>query len=184
MFLFIGIIKKHKSMLFYIVGISSLLYLFTFQGGNVQHDYYQILILPTIAIFCGLGINFFIENKKIGGNYFLTLSLVVVAIISSFLFSYFRVKDFYAYNPETVEIAKIINTITEPDSVIVTDNVGDTTLLYLSDRKGYPAVTEDLKLLKARGAQYFVTGRSDVADQNKKIFQIVFESDKVFIFKL
>ncbi len=186
-FFMAGIIKKPlKSALFYSIGLSALLYLFTFQGGNVQHDYYQVVILPAVAIFVGLGVALFVQMGKKVANQTMLLASIIIIFAGSWMFSYERVKDYYNISDSLVSTAQAINLITEEDAVIVTDTVGDTTLLYVSNRKGYPAVTEDLHDLRKRGADYFVTDKPDVIVEVKKVpdFSVVFESNKATIFKL
>lgn len=186
-FFMAGIIKKpFKSALFYSIGLSALLYLFTFQGGNVQHDYYQVVILPAVAIFVGLGVSLFMQLGKKAANQTMLVASIVVIFAGSWLFSYERVKDYYNISDSLVSTAQAINLITEDDAIIVTDTVGDTTLLYVSNRRGYPAVTQDLHDLRKRGADYFVTDKPDVIVEVKKVpdFSVVFESNKATIFKL
>ncbi|HLD26726.1 MAG TPA: glycosyltransferase family 39 protein [Patescibacteria group bacterium] len=184
-FLIIGILKKpKKSYLFTSMGIGSLLYLFTFQGGNVQHDYYQIMILPILAIFSGIGSAFFIEKKTFFINQYLNSIVVIIIFILSFLFSYNRVKGFYDTNKDQSTIAHIIQFITPPNARIVTDTLGDTTLLYLADRSGFPAPTEDFDTLQKDGMEYFVTMQKDVAYHLKETYPLIFESDKVYILRL
>lgn len=184
-FLILGILKKpKKSLLFYWMGIGALLYLLTFQGGNVQHDYYQIIILPPLAIFSAIGINFLLQEKKIFQSIFLNISLILIVILFSIATSYYRIKNYYSYSSDLTNIAKIISTVTEPNSYIITDTTGDTTLLYLADRRGYPVIFDDLTKLKKQGMQYMVTMNKDTAETAKKQFSLIFESDKVYIFKL
>ncbi|HLC94184.1 MAG TPA: glycosyltransferase family 39 protein [Patescibacteria group bacterium] len=181
----VGIVKKHKkSLFFHSIGITSLVYLFVFQGGNVQHDYYQILILPPLAIFAGLGTRYIIYEKKTMGTLFIKISLLVFVFCASFLFSLYRMKGFYATNSGLVSIGKIVNTLTEKDAKIATDTTGDTTLLYLADRKGYPAPTKEFKDLEKDGIVYFVTMKKEAADSLKKTYPIIFENDTVYILKL
>lgn len=185
LFFILGLLKKpKKSLLFFFIGLASLTYLFTFQGGNVQHDYYQILILPTLSIFSGAGIAFLVENKKIFLSSFLNWSMIIIVLAFSFFFSYFKVRDFYSDNKDLVNIANIIRTVTEEEAKIVTDTTGDTTLLYLSKRRGYPAPTKEFNDLKKDGMEYFVTTKTEVAESMRDKFEIVFENDKVYIFKL
>lgn len=186
-FFMAGIIKKPlKSALFYTIGLSALLYLFTFQGGNVQHDYYQVVILPAVAIFVGLGVALFVQMGKKVANQTMLIASIIVIFAGSWLFSYERVKDYYNISESLISTAQAIKLITEEDAIIVTDTVGDTTLLYVSNRKGYPAVTQDLHDLRKRGADYFVTDKPDVIVEVKKVpdFSVVFESNKATIFKL
>lgn len=186
-FFMAGIIKKpFKSALFYAIGLSALLYLFTFQGGNVQHDYYQVVILPAVAIFVGLGVALFVQLGKKVVNQTMLIASIIVIFAGSWLFSYERVKDYYNISESLVSTAQAIQLITEDDAIVVTDTLGDTTLLYNAHRRGYPAVTEDLHDLKKRGADYFVTDKPDVIVEVKKVpdFSVVFESNKATIFKL
>lgn len=184
-FLLVGALIKPKKYLLHMIGLASLIYLFTFQGGNVQHDYYQTMILPAIAIFTGIGISFFFK----GDNLFMSRPLNFVVISAFLIFSvgmsYEKVKDYYHVSEDLVQIGNIIQTITPPNSLLVTDRDGDTTLLYLADRKGFPATTEPLAKLKSEHrAEYFVTAKTEVAEQVKKEFKLIFQGDNVFIFKL
>ncbi|OGK56953.1 hypothetical protein A3J15_03300 [Candidatus Roizmanbacteria bacterium RIFCSPLOWO2_02_FULL_38_10] len=180
-----GLIKKpKKSWLLHSIFVSSLIYLFTFQGGNVQHDYYQTFILPALAIMTGVGFGAIITEKRIFSNRILIIITMIIIFGFSFAFSYYKVKDYYSTDPNLIKIAKIINTVTPPNAKIVTDRDGDTTLLYLADRKGVAAVYEDLSIFKNKGFKYFVTLHEEIATEVKKQYKTIFENDQVFIFKL
>lgn len=182
---FIGALKKpKKSLLLILIGLSSIAYLLVFQGGNVQHDYYQTLILPAMAIFTGLGASVLIGEKKIFMNQFISICAVIAIIAASAFFSFYQIKGYYNVDGNLVNIAKIIDTITEPDSILITDRDGDTTLLYLTDRRGYPSQSEEVPAMKDRGAQYYVTLKRETADKLRPDYKLVFESDQVFIFRL
>lgn len=184
-FLFLGILKKQKNLLLHSIGLSALIYLFTFQGGNVQHDYYQTLILPALAIFTGVGVSLLFSEKKIFINPFISSFVVIAVYVASFAFSYYQVKDFYSFSDNLVKIGKIISTLTEPDARVVTDTSGDTTLLYLSDRKGYPAKNKEFDALKKDGMNYFVTYNKETGEQMKKdYFELIFENESFYLFRL
>lgn len=187
-FLFlIGLIVKSKRYFLHSIILSMFAYLFVFEGGNVQHAYYQIIIFPGLAIATGLGAGFLIENRsqfisKIG-----VFILIVLALGFSFLISFNLTKGYYGYPQSLVDIARFIDAKTNHNDKIVTDTLGDTTLLYLSDRKGAPAVFLGLPELKTKGYKYFVTLSKDVATQVKKeqpSFQVVGESNDFTMFKL
>lgn len=182
----LGVVKRQKTWLFYSFLASAFLYLFTFQGGNVQHEYYQIIILPVLALFAGLGSETLLENKKVFIHPIASGFVIFVLFVTSFYFSYMKVKDYYSYPQDLQQIANIIQTLTSKDDKIVTDTLGDTTLLYLSDRKGAPAVYKDLQELKKIGYKYFYTAKGDVIEQIKKEgnFEVTFENNKFALFKL
>lgn len=188
-FVIFGLVRKTASMkLIHAFGLSALIYLLVFQGGNVQHDYYQTIILPALAIYVGSGIGLLYKLKKVIHPLPLT-AVVAAAIVFSWFISYTQIKPYYAYSEDLISTARIIRTITPDDALIVTDTIGDTTLLYNADRKGFPAVTAPLSELKSQhGAEYFVTMNGEVADQvdadPENEFEIIFRNDNVTIFRL
>lgn len=183
-FVLLGVLNTKRNLTAISIGIASLLYLFTFQGGNVQHDYYQIMILPSIAVFFGIGINSLFNNRK-SLFQIITITVFCVSIISmSILYSWYSMSYFYGTNESLYNISQIIKTITPKESKIVTDTIGDTTLLYLSDRKGYPAPILSWEELKKRNMDYFVTMKEEVGEDLKNKLKLVLESDSVYIFKL
>ncbi|OGK28898.1 hypothetical protein A3D06_02460 [Candidatus Roizmanbacteria bacterium RIFCSPHIGHO2_02_FULL_40_9] len=183
--LIVGILSKiRKSFFLLTVGLSSLLYLFIFQGGNLQHDYYQIMIIPALVMFCGKGLTVLMAEKKVFTSQIFSAIVILCILAFSWFISYFKVRDYYAFDPNLIRIAGIIKTVTSPGDKIVTDTIGDTTILYLSGRKGYPAVTKDLDEIKKDGLSYFVTMNKSVADEIRKKKNPYFESDAVYIFKL
>src|SRR5690606_37142635 len=67
-FAIMGLFKRtfEKHFIFFIsFFVSSLIYLVVIARGDVQHDYYQIAIVPSLAILVGRGVDFLfsIEGK-------------------------------------------------------------------------------------------------------------------------
>jgi len=184
-FLLLGVLfqQKKNSHLSLIFMWSSLLYLFVFQGGNVQHEYYQILILPTLGLLIGAGSGYYFRQKK---NGFVIVRLLVILglFMLSSLFSYYQVKNKYDEQSHLVLIADVVKSLTTQKDLIVTDSQGDTTLLYLSDRRGYPAPYKELSVLKDQGAKYFVTQDLNYKNTLLAPAELIFENDQVLIFKL
>ncbi|MEX1052396.1 MAG: glycosyltransferase family 39 protein [Patescibacteria group bacterium] len=185
-FFILGIFYKQKKFFLYSILISSVLYLLTFQGGNVQHEYYQVLILPALAIFTALGVTYIIKYNRQFLSPLFSLIIGIFIFAFSYLISYNYVKSYYNYSTDLVNISKIINNITTPEDLIITDTVGDTTLLYLSERRGSPAPYSDLPTLKEKGYTYFATLNGEVAEQVEfqTSYEIVFQNEKFTLFKL
>ncbi len=185
-FLFIGLVTRQKKYFLHSIFFASLAYLFTFQGGNVQHEYYQVLIIPALAIFTGLGLFFFIQKNKMFLNPLIVIPVILTTVAFSILISWYRIKDYYIYNGDVVTISSIVKSITKPEDKIITETLGDTTLLYLADRKGAPSIFKDLTDLQNSGYKYLVTQRRETIDMVKSDFAypVVFENDKVAIFSL
>lgn len=183
-FALLGLITKNKKPLFYFFYLTSFLYLFTFQGGNVQHEYYQILILPSLAFAVGNGINFLLKTqKKIFLNSF-SLFFVFLIFILSFYFSFQLIKDRYSYPQDLINIARISQKFIPPEKKVVTDRNGDTTLLFLMDRRGAPAIYKEPLELKKLGYQYLITQNMEYFEKLKKEFKVVFESNNFGIVEL
>lgn len=184
-FLLVGAMTKLKTNFLHTILFSALLYLFTFQGGNVQHDYYQILILPALAIFIGVGVQYLIQQQKNFIHPFIKVPVILAVLLFSFAMSYYFVKDKYSYSSDLVKIAEIVQTLTPENEKIITDRLGDTTLLYLANRRGSPVLSDELAALKKKGYKYFVTLNTETIEKTKnQNFTVIFENDKFALFEL
>lgn len=185
-FFLLGIVRKYQRLFFHSLLVSALIYLFTFQGGNIQHEYYQVIILPVVAIFIGLGVDFLWNLKKQLISQYITIPITVIIFALSFFFSFYRVKDFYNYPQDLVNISRIIKSLTKENDKIITDTLGDTTLLYLSERRGSPAPYKEFAEFKKDDYRYFVTINPDVIKgilEQRKL-ELVFRNDKFALFRL
>jgi hypothetical protein len=181
---FVGILGKTKGYMLHSILGSAILYLLIFQGGNVQHEYYQILILPALALFVGLGVHYIYENRSALVSPMLAYPVILVFFLFSFFFSYYRIKDYYNVPLDLVQISNIIVTLTKESDKIVTDRQGDTTLLYLSNRRGSPALYKSPEEFKAEDYKYIVTANKDSIESLKKKYQIIFQNNEFTIVKL
>ncbi len=184
-FYFIYGIIKNNSWFVRIFLISMTAYLLVFQGGNVQHEYYQTLIFPAVSIITAAG--FYSFSKELKNK---TLSILIFIILFGFsiYFSFVKVKGYYRIPPDLVSYSKIIEKVTEPNSNIVTDRNGDTTLLYLSNRKGSAVLIEDINKLKQYNYKYIVLTNKDkkqeLIDKYSQNLKEVFTSDELTILEI
>lgn len=182
-----GIITKTKTHLPVMLLTSSLLYVFTFQGGNVQHEYYQILILPAVSIYYGLGIEFLYKHATHWIRKGLTLALALMLFAFGWFISWDKVHHYYYSLSDIPQFAKIVQTFVNPTDTIVVDTAGDTTALYAFDRKGSPGIYSDTFVMREKGYDYLFTYNQETADNLEKAdFQLkrVFENNKFVLFKL
>ena len=183
-FLILGTLLKQKNKFLTTILLASLAYVFVFQGGNVQHEYYQTLILPALAIFVGLGIDAVFQNKKVFSRPLAYFAIPLILALSWF-FSFYTVRNYYNYSTELVQTANIISSLTSPEDLIVTDTTGDTTLLYLAGRRGAPAVYKDPFELKNLGYKFITTNNFGMVDQlTEGNFELLFKNEKFAVFKL
>lgn len=187
-FLILGIIRKQKSFFSYTLLLTAVFYLVIIEGiGNSAFEYRQIILLPITAFFIGSGIEFpLIAPRKKMLSPILSRTIVFFLIVASILFSYMHVKDYYTISNELPQIAQIIKTFTKPEDTLVLDKNGDSTLLYLSDRRGTGRKHSEIPDLQSEGFDYLVTFNQEYTDYLKKQYQtvVVFENDKLTLFKL
>jgi len=120
-----------------------LLYFIIIAQGNIQHDYYQTLIIPSLAMLGGIG--YFYISQFV----FNSLPLKVIAIGSLFIlssyFSLTKIKDYYRINnPMIITAGTEAQKILPQDSLIIAPNNGDTTLLYHTGFFGWPTEIYDI----------------------------------------
>lgn len=160
---------------------SSLLYVFVMATGNVQHDYYQILIIPTISLFMGLGAALFWEK-----GFVFRLSATAIILLSLY-FGWNQVKDYFNINNPSIVIAgKKADTILPKDAKVIVPYDGDTTPLYYINRPGWPAFQDSVEGLKKLGATHliFVKPLKRDIDSFGREYQVVAQSPDYLIIKL
>lgn len=147
-------LKKKTGVLFWWL-IGSLTFLVVIARGNVQHDYYQQLLLPILSVLAGLGIHFLVTYKAL--NIFSRFLLIVILSGFTIAFSWFEVRGFFWINrPEIVEAGRTADRLLPPDAKVIASYNGDTTFLYQTGRQGWPLGFEiDDKI--AKGATHYVT---------------------------
>lgn len=181
---FIGVIAKYKNnWFFFSFLLSSLLYTLIVATGNVQHNYYQILIIPSVSIFLALGVNSLVNVPKQFASRFLSNSFLLVSLVFMYAFSWFEVRNFYNENLALVRAGKAIDEVTPKDAKVIAPNEGDTTLLYYTKRRGWASFSKPIDDLKRDGADYLVLFNPG-AQGVKKDYKVVLETDEFIIFDI
>ncbi len=186
--LFFGLIRKReaKEGLFFISFLfSSLLYLIVMARGNVQHDYYQILIIPSIAIFLGLGCEFVFKAANFF-NKWTSYTILLICILFSFMFGWFFVRDFFNINnPSIISAGKAVDNLTEKDAKIIANYNGDTSFLYQTKRKGWASFEKPLPEMIKIGASYLVLVNPKKEDYGlQKEYKIMSSTSDYILFDL
>lgn len=146
--------QKKEGWLFWWFGAGSLLYMLILAGGNVQHDYYQILILPTLVVFVAKGL-----SVLVSGEFSKPASIGLTIIVCAFMwaFSWYTIRTYYWINhPEIIEVGKEVDRLLPKDAKIIAPYNGDTTFLYQTKRNGWP-IGFSIKDKIILGAQYYVS---------------------------
>ncbi|OGG28818.1 hypothetical protein A2971_02680 [Candidatus Gottesmanbacteria bacterium RIFCSPLOWO2_01_FULL_46_21] len=141
-------VAKNKEWISRLWLIGALFYLIIVATGNVQHDYYQILLLPVIAVYTAKGFAYLLRQS---------LVLAFVSFVFMLAFSWFTIRTYYWINhPEIVEAGREADKILPPDAKVIASYNGDTTFLYQTNRQGWPIGFEIDKKIKM-GATHYVT---------------------------
>lgn len=164
----------------------SILYVTIFATGNVQHDYYQILIMPTTAIVFGIGADYLFSLKKEIKGISLGKSALVILTISAFYFSWQQVKDYFNINNRSIVIAgNAVDKLIPKDAKIIANLTGDTSFLYQTRRSGWASFEHPIPEMVKLGASYLVlVNPTDEDLQLGKTYKIVSKTDKYVLFKL
>jgi hypothetical protein len=111
--------------------LGAILYIVVFATGNIQHDYYQIPIMPIIAILLAIGISKAQSlTKKI---------VMAVCILFMLAFSWYQIRGNYQINHYAiVNAGKAVDRVTPKDAIILAPYNGDSAFLYQTNRRGFP----------------------------------------------
>ena len=132
-----------------------ILYFIIFAGGNVQHDYYQALIIPVLVWFMAIGLDA-LYHAEFGGV-LISRAIAIVSIIFLWMFSWYTIRTYFWINrPEIIQAGIDADKRLPPGAKVIAPYNGDTTFLYQTRRPGWP-LGFDIDQKITMGAQYYVT---------------------------
>lgn len=155
-------------------------YMVVFASGNVQHDYYQVLLLPWVAWLWAAGASWMLDRAQTTLEKYTLVAVLVFIGGFSWIFSWYHVKDwFQIQNPAIVQAGQAVDRLTPSDALIIAPYFGDTAFLFQTNRRGWPIgyyINEKIEF----GAQYYVSSSLD--DETKQLMQsyTVMESTDAF----
>jgi 4-amino-4-deoxy-L-arabinose transferase-like glycosyltransferase len=137
---------KKERWIYHLWIVGGLLYFAIFAGGNITHDYYQAILMPMIAIFVAKGLVALWSPRW----FIWPISPVVSGfVVFMMLFmSWYQVKEYYNINNWSMVLAGIeADKILPKDAIVVAPYQADTAFLYQINRKGWPAISGDIKTM-------------------------------------
>lgn len=183
----LGFLGRRKNLGFFLsFALSSLIYLIIIARGNVQHDYYQILIVPTLALLFGLGADFLLKASQTILNKFTSYLLLTVCLLFMSAFGWYQVRDYFNINnPAIITAGQYVDKTVPKDAKVIAPLDGDTTFLYYTNRKGWPAYEKDPAELIKKGADYLVLLHPSQADFTRfNNYRIVKKTREFVLFNL
>lgn len=178
-----GVLAKKKTTVISWWLTGALMYLVVFATGNVQHDYYQIPLIPIISVLLAYGIHFLLTTKVFSRA--TSRLLLFVICIFAFSFSWYHIRSYYGINnPAIIQAGQAVDRLTPPEALVIAPYMGDTAFLYQTNRRGWPiGFGIDDKINK--GAQYYVSvNYDDEANELMKKYPIVEKTDQYLILQL
>ncbi len=165
----------------------SLLYLIVIARGNVQHDYYQQLIIPIVVIYLAKGIAFLLSpHERI--SRVASLGTVVASLMFMFAFSWFTIRTYYWINrPEIVEAGRMADQLLPKNAKVIAPYNGDTTFLYQTNRQGWPLGFDIDKKIKMGATAYVTVSPTDNDGETRALasrFTVLVRNDRYAIIDL
>lgn len=186
-FLILGLISKplKEGIAYWLWAIGIFAYFSIVAGGNVQHDYYQTIIIPFICFFLAKGVVLVISLNKTVYSRFLTIitTLLVVGVMLSL--SWYHVKGYYQVNNwPIVEAGKRVAALTPAGSLVIAPYNGDTAFLYQTERSGWPLGYDIEDKIKKGATHYVSVSYDDEPRVLEKKYTVLEKTDKYIIIDL
>lgn len=166
-----------------------LLYLIVFATGNVQHDYYQAMLAPIMAILFARGLDWLI-SQLLSHHSSISRRLVALPTIGvilglTFFLAWWEVRGYYNINnPDMVAAGQRVDQLTPATAKVIAPYGGDTAFLFQTNRTGWP-VGGDIDQMISYGATHYVTTAKDQEAQAlMENFAVLEETDQYVIIDL
>lgn len=175
---------KFNSFL-YSFAFSGLLYVSVFAAGNVQHDYYQALLMPFVALGLSVGVLGIYDFLKKQVNKRAATIGVVLLLFSGFYLSGKMIAGYYHINhPDIVLAGKRANDLLPAEAKVIAPYMGDTAFLFQTNRTGWP-IGFSIENKIAQGAQFYVSvNYDDETNRLMREYKIVEQNAKYVIIDL
>lgn len=181
-----GVINtKIKNLFIQVFLAGALFYVIVVAGANVMHDYYQILVIPAIALGLSAGTIYLWTTDNF--NRILTRIIAVISISVMLVTGWNQIAGNYGINhPEIIEAGQAVDKLTPKDALVIATYNGDTAFLYQTKRFGWPVVDDSIDNLIEKGASYYASvdlGSTDTKNFETK-FKTLEKTDKYIILDL
>ncbi len=181
-FLLANLLKKNKDMLIYGAWwLGVLIYFVVIATGNVQHDYYQNLILPIVAISVARGMIILLKklNKKISLPITILLFGLSIFFASKQIAGYFNVNNW-----EYLKAGTAVDQLVNKDALVIAPAMGDTQFLFQTNRRGWPIGFEIEDKIN-KGATIYVSSSYDwEAKELEAKYKVLAHTDDYIIIDL
>lgn len=154
--------KPHQTYFFHWWLFAAFLYVVILARGNVEHDYYQIPLVPILVVMMARGVDFLIFES---GRWMLRLLVIpttIFLVLLTFAFGWYQIRGFYQINNgEIMQAGDVAREILPKDAKVIAPYGRNTALLYQLDRPGWSSVYSSVDELIKLGATHYVSVNFD-----------------------
>lgn len=186
----IGLLVKpnlKEGWLLHLLAISSFAFLVVFATGNVQHDYYQTLIVPALVIFVARGFMSLIEGIPGFIPRLWTIPLAIFFLSLALVLTWYEVRGLYQINNWAIVEAGIrADQLLPKNAIVLAPYGGDSAFLYQTNRPGFPFIILPIQeMIEKYGVSYFVSVNFDAKTKwLMSKYEIVEQTPKYVIINL
>lgn len=178
--------KKGQTYFFHWWLLSVSLYVVILASGNVEHDYYQVPLVPILVIMMTKGVDFLLFES---GRHFIrwiTIPTTIFLILLTFALGWYEVRSFYQINNgEIMQAGDVARKILPKDAKVIAPYGRNTALLYQLDRPGWSSVYVSIDELIKLGATHYVSVNFDAQTNDvMKKYKIIHQTPSFVIVEL
>ena len=182
---------KHQDKLqlvFWAWWTSIVIYFVVVATGNVQHDYYQNLAIPIVALSLARGIvalPAWLKQLKLHRSQQWATALSILILTSSLFLSGRQIIGYFNVNHwDYVEAGQAVDRLVPADALVIAPAMGDTIFLFQTNRRGWP-IGFNIQGKIDQGASIYVSVNND--DERRQLeteYQIIEKTDRYSIIDL
>lgn len=129
--------------------------------GNVQHDYYQNLVLPILSLTVGRGIAIAYSWLRQRLSTWSSISLILLISASAWYLTWQQIAGYFNVNNwNYVKAGAAADRLLPTDAIVIAPAMGDTYFLFQTKRRGWP-IGFEIEDKIAKGAQFYVSATYD-----------------------
>ena len=178
--------KKGETYFFHWWLFATFLYLVILAKGNVEHDYYQIPLVPVLSVMMARAVDFLIFEGRGIMLRWVSILLTVSFLFLTFALTWYYVRGFYQINDgEIMRAGDAAREILPQDAKVIAPYHRNTALLYQLDRSGWSDLYLPIEQMIELGATHYVA--VDFNEQTTQIsqkYQVIYQDPKFVIVKL
>lgn len=153
--------------------------------GNIQHDYYQNLLIPITMISLGRGLVIAdtVLTKKC--NSIVALATVMIITLSMIGASWYKLHGYFNVNNwEYFRAGQRVAELVPEDAKVIAPAFGDTSFLFYTERSGWPIGFDIQQKIEAGATHYVTTSYDDEARELEKSYFIIEKTPEYLILDL